>query len=126
MRTERPEPILPARDLGETLACYGSLGFRAWRGSNDYEILSRGNLVVHFFHAQRLAPAENHSSCYWRVTDADLFHREFAKLGLPPERIPRLHPPEDKPWGMREFVLTDPSRNEVRVGHDLGDAYIPE
>jgi hypothetical protein len=26
---------------------------------------------------------------------------------------------------MREFTLVDPSGNLVRVGHDLGDAYIP-
>jgi hypothetical protein len=24
-----------------------------------------------------------------------------------------------KEWGMRELVLTDPSGNEVRVGHDI-------
>jgi hypothetical protein len=27
---------------------------------------------------------------------------------------------------MREFVLVDPSGNLVRVGHDLGDAYVPQ
>jgi hypothetical protein len=27
---------------------------------------------------------------------------------------------------MREFTLVDPSGNLVRVGHDLGDAYIPQ
>jgi hypothetical protein len=27
---------------------------------------------------------------------------------------------------MREFTLVDPSGNLVRVGHNLGDAYIPQ
>ena len=27
---------------------------------------------------------------------------------------------------MREFTLVDPSGNLVRIGHDLGDAYIPQ
>ena len=45
--------------------------------------------------------------------------------GLAAEGIPRVTAPEDKPWGMREFALVDPSGNLIRVGHDLGDAYIP-
>jgi catechol 2,3-dioxygenase-like lactoylglutathione lyase family enzyme len=128
MRTERPEPILPARNLDETRAFYEKLGFTAWfRGLKpwDYEIVSRGHLVVHFFPERGLKPEENHASCYWRVKDADQFYQEFAALNIPAEGIPRLTTPVDTPWGMREFVLVDPSGNSVRVGHDLGDAYIP-
>lgn len=129
MRTERPEPILPSRDLDETRRFYERLGFRLWFGGRepwDYEIVSRGNLVVHFFASAGLVPAKSDSMCYWRVKDADGFHRELATLGLPSEGIPRLTPPEDKPWGMREFALVDPSGNLVRIGHDLGDAYVAE
>ena len=127
MRTERPEPILPARNLDETRAFYRKLGFTAWfdgRGPWEYEIMSRGNLVVHFFAESGLTPAQNESCCYWRVTDADRFYQEFAPLNLPAEGIPRLTAPVDEPWGMREFTFVDPSGNRVRVGHDLGDAYI--
>src|SRR2546422_9591353 len=52
MRTERPEPILPARSLDETRTFYEKLGFAPWfrgRGNEGYEIISRGHLVVHFF-----------------------------------------------------------------------------
>ena len=127
MRTERPEPILPARDLDETRAFYERAGFRPWFGRGKpwaYEILSRGNLVVHFQENRALAPASNESMCYWRVTDADRLHAELAALGLPAEGIPRLTTPRDEPWGMREFALVDPSGNLVRIGHDLGDAYV--
>jgi hypothetical protein len=27
-----------------------------------------------------------------------------------------LHPPQDKPWGMFEFALSDPDETLVRVG----------
>ncbi len=129
MRTERSEPILPARNLAETRAFYEKLGFTSWwrgRGPWEYEIVSRGHLVVHFFAESGLVPTENEASCYWRVKDADRFHQEFAALKLPSERIPRLTAPVDEPWGMREFTFVDPSGNRVRVGHDLGDAYIPQ
>lgn len=127
MRTERPEPILPSRDLAETRAFYERLGFVPWFGGRepwDYEIVSRGNLVVHFFASPGLVPAKSDSMCYWRVKDADRFHGELAELGLPREGIPRLTAPENKPWGMREFALVDPSGNLVRIGHDLGEARV--
>ena len=118
----RAEPILPSRDLAETRAFYAKLGFTSWwggRGPWDYEIVSRGNLVVHFFTDSGLVPGESESSCYWRVEDADALHREFAALGLPLEGIPRLAAPADEPWGMREFSLVDPSGNRLRIGHEL-------
>lgn len=73
MRTERSEPILPARSLDETRAFYKNLGFDSWfngRGLWEYEILSRGHLVVHFFLESGLIPGENDTMCYWRVRDA--------------------------------------------------------
>jgi hypothetical protein len=122
MRIERAEPVLPSHDLEETRRFYGRLGFVPWFGSSSpwqYEILSRGQLVVHFFPHPELRDGENNSGCYWRVKDADLLHEEFAVLNLPTDGAPRLTPPEDTPWGMREFVLVDPSGNLVRIGHEL-------
>jgi catechol 2,3-dioxygenase-like lactoylglutathione lyase family enzyme len=131
MRMERPEPILPARNLAETRAFYQKLGFVSWWGDGgpwEYEIVSRGQLVVHFFAEPGLIPSENDTSCYWRVKDADRFYQEFAALKLPSEGIPRLTAPVDQPWGMREFTVVDPSGNLVRVGHDLDAdaAYNPQ
>jgi catechol 2,3-dioxygenase-like lactoylglutathione lyase family enzyme len=124
MRRERSEPIFPARDLVETRAFYEKLGFKPWfgeRGGQGYEIVWRGHLVVHFFAEPGLRPDASEASCYWRVPDADQLHREFAGLDLPAQGIPRLTRPEDRPWGMREFTLVDPSGNLVRIGHELGD-----
>jgi catechol 2,3-dioxygenase-like lactoylglutathione lyase family enzyme len=131
MRSERSEPILPARNLDETRAFYQKLGFVSWhngRGPWAYEIFSRGHLVIHFFEEPELTPSENDTSCYWRVRDADWCYQEFARLNLQSEGIPRLTAPEDQPWGMREFTLVDPSGNLVRVGHDLDAdaAYNPQ
>lgn len=130
MRTERAEPILPARNLDEIRAFYQMLGFVSWwqgRGPWDYEIVSRGHLVVHFFAEPGLTPGQNEASCYWRVKDADRLYQELAVLKLPSEGIPRLTAPIDQPWGMREFTMVDPSGNLLRIGHDLDAdaAYTP-
>jgi catechol 2,3-dioxygenase-like lactoylglutathione lyase family enzyme len=127
-RTERSEPILPSRDLDETRAFYEALGFRAWfRGGGvnpQYEILSRGHLVVHFFLERALNPSGNDAGCYLRVADADAFYDVCGVLNLPASGIPRVNPPRDEPWGMREFALLDPSGNLLRIGHDLYEAYV--
>jgi catechol 2,3-dioxygenase-like lactoylglutathione lyase family enzyme len=119
----RAEPILPAKSLDDTRAFYRRLGFRPWFDGQSwpgYEIMSRGELVVHFFAAPALSVADNDAGCYWRIPNADRFYEECAALGLPSEGIPRLTEPRDEPWGMREFTLVDPSGNLVRIGHELG------
>jgi catechol 2,3-dioxygenase-like lactoylglutathione lyase family enzyme len=125
MRTERCEPVLPSRNLDETRTFYGKLGFTAWfqgREWRDDEIISRGDLVVHFFAAPE---GEHNAGCYWRVKDADRFYQQCTALNLPAEGVPRLTTPVDQPWVMREFTLVDPSGNLVRVGHDLDDPDAP-
>lgn len=119
MSTERSEPILPARDLAGTRAFYESLGFKAGYNDDKYDILRRGELVVHLEHDADLIPERNRFSCYWRVPNADRLYSEFAALGLPADGMPRLTEPADEPWGMREFTLKDPSGNLIRVGHEL-------
>lgn len=113
------EPILPAHDVARTREFYESLGFTPGYHDEHYEILRRGDLVVHLEARQNFQPAGNDTSCYWRVPDADALYRDFAALGLPREGSPSISEPADEPWGMREFTLKDPAGNLVRVGHEL-------
>jgi catechol 2,3-dioxygenase-like lactoylglutathione lyase family enzyme len=119
MPREGPEPILLAHNMSQVRAFYESLGFVAGYHADNYEIVRRGNLVVHLELNDDLMPATNHTSCYWRVNDADILYQEFATLGLPNEGSPSLTTPSDEPWGMREFTLKDPAGNLIRVGHEL-------
>jgi len=119
MPGEASEPILQAHDVSRTRAFYESLGFTSGYNDDRYDILRRGNLVVHLEADERLVPATNRASCYWRVADADVLYQEFALLALPIDGLPHLTAPCDEPWGMREFTLKDPSGNLIRVGHEL-------
>ena len=112
-------PILPARDLVETRAFYEALGFRTtgwWPEFGGYAAMVRGDVTMHFFAYDDLSPSTNYGQCYWRVKDVDSLHSEFATVGLPDSGIPRLDAVENKPWGMREFAIVDPSGNLVRIG----------
>ena len=122
MGTERAEPVLPAHDLDVIRAFYQRLGFSPWFGPNarwTYEILSRGGIVLHFFADPDLKVSENCNGCYLRVKDADALHRECAALNISEGGIPRMSGLEDQEWGMREFILVDPSGNQLRIGHEL-------
>jgi catechol 2,3-dioxygenase-like lactoylglutathione lyase family enzyme len=113
-------PILPARDLEETRLFYEQLGFNTtgWWPSEfgGYAILVRGDLVMHFFLFKEISPYASYGQCYWRVQDVDALHAEYQLCGLPGSGIPRLASLENKPWGMREFAVVDPSGNLIRVG----------
>ena len=122
---EHAVPILPSRDLRETLAFYERLGFvnlgappEEW----DYLILGRGGLMLHFIAAPDVDPASTAGSCFAYVDYADEVYALWraAGVGAPPDPAgSRLVPPVDTDYGMREFAVVDPSGNLVRVGSQL-------
>lgn len=111
-------PSLPMCEMRETQAFYEQLGFHTagWRmDPEQYLILRRDELELHFFAVPGLDPLENLARCYLRVDDVDGLNEEFRERGLE-----SLGCPEDKPWGMREFELVDPSGNSLRIGQPVG------
>jgi catechol 2,3-dioxygenase-like lactoylglutathione lyase family enzyme len=107
-------PTLPMSELRETQAFYERLGFHAayWQMDPDqYLILRRDELEVHFFGLPGLDPMENFAGCYLRVDDVEGMNDEFRESGL--EGLAYV---EETPWGMREFHLTDPNGNLLRIG----------
>ncbi|GAA2632309.1 VOC family protein [Actinomadura fulvescens] len=114
-------PILPSRDLNETLDFYGRLGFTSEGAppeKHGYVILSRGTVELHFWHDPDVDPLSTAASCYLHVRDVDALHRAWAEIGVPsdPATGSRLVPPADTDYGMREFALVDRSGNLLRVG----------
>jgi catechol 2,3-dioxygenase-like lactoylglutathione lyase family enzyme len=115
-------PTLPARDLDETIAFWGRLGFEPVFRTPDpegYAILRRGSLEVHFFAWPELDADSNYTGCYLRVADVDAMYQSFASADLPARGIPCLAGIEKKFYKMREFRLVDPNGNLVRVGEPI-------
>ena len=118
---ERAVPILPSRDLHETLAFYERLGFEN-RGAPpeewSYLIVGRDGADLHFYFDPDVDPLATAFSCYVFVADADALHAEWEAVGVPYDRATgsRLVAPVDADYGLREFALVDPSGNLVRVG----------
>lgn len=114
-------PILPSRDLAATAEFYARLGFEQtglW--PDEYLIVTRGDVGLHFFFAPDVDPWTSIAGCYLYVSDADSLFAEFSRVGLPGEGIPRLHgAPQDTDYGLREFALVDLDGNLLRTGSRL-------
>jgi hypothetical protein len=122
--TESAVPILPSRNLDETLAFYLRLGFELQGAPIEkyrYLIIGRGSIELHFWDAPDVDPLTTDASCYIRVDDADALHREWQEVGIESDPVTgsRLMPPVDTDYGIREFALVDRSGNLLRVGSTL-------
>jgi catechol 2,3-dioxygenase-like lactoylglutathione lyase family enzyme len=125
-------PILPCRSIEENLAFYRALGFAVTfqqRRPNPYAVVERGGVTLHFFSMKGYDPAQSYSTCYISTTDVDALYHAFssglrAALGrLPTRGLPRIGPLRDMSYGVRQFLLTDPGGNTLRIGQPISDDF---
>lgn len=108
-------PILLSRSIRATRAFYAKLGFTGHVDDN-YAMLRRGDLELHFSLHEELVPEASDIMCYLRVANVDELYAEFRSAELPSYGIPRMDVITDKPWGMREFAIVDEDGNLIRIG----------
>lgn len=108
--------LLASLDFDATIDFYRQLDFTLVSRHDDYLLLRHGKNgpELHFWLTNDRAIAEA-TGCYVRCTDAEALSERW-RAQAPRARITR---PEDKPWGMREFHVFDPSGNLLRVGQAL-------
>ena len=115
-------PILPSSNLDDTVEFYGRLGFQVMarhRDPDEYLMLRRGEIELHFFPWQDIDPWSSISGSYIRVEDLAEWYDPWAELGIPDSGIPRLTHPAETDYGMREFALVDFDGNLHRVGQPV-------
>ena len=102
-------PILPSRDLNETLAFYLRLGFEN-RGAPpevwDYLIIGRGGIELHFYSDPEVDPLTTSASCYVRTADAAALHREWDDVGVPTDPVTGSHIGKLRHWNDDRGNLT--------------------
>lgn len=120
---EKLSPIMPARHIAKTEGFYSTLGFKTVYRGDDYLLMMRDEVEVHFFRHAELDPFTNYCGAYLRPSNVDALSREIAALNLPAKGIPRFEPAADKRWGMRELALVDINGNLIRAGQEIGPRY---
>lgn len=107
-------PILPVRNVGRATAFYEAAGFDVRPYDDGFAFVSYADESVFDLDlAEQIDPETNGAGCFIIVPNADAWHGVMGERGLPVSSI------EDMPWAMREFTLTDPDGNHIRIGHSI-------
>ncbi|BCX04699.1 MAG: bleomycin binding protein [Candidatus Roseilinea sp.] len=102
-------PVLPAADIADTLAFYRQkLGFHVRHQEEEYGIIVRDTVEVHFWRCGDRRIAEN-SSCRITVQGIEALFDHASKHGIVHPNAPL----EAKPYGVREFAITDVNGNLI-------------
>jgi len=117
-------PTLPVVDMAEAVAFYERAGFGVRMYGDDSSdgvegfafVDYDGQSVFDLDSAPDMDPNRNRAGCYLVAPEADAWHARLHEAGMPVTAI------ADQPWGRREFELTDPSGNHVRIGRPVGDS----
>jgi uncharacterized glyoxalase superfamily protein PhnB len=116
LETIEIKAFVPARELAESMAFYEALGFEATMESDDLAYLRHGKTA--FLLSQSYNPEHaNNFVMHMLVANADDWHRNVGASGVVTEFPVRLSPPDDRPWGIRDFTLIDPTGVLWRIGH---------
>lgn len=109
-------PKLPMRNKSATKEYYiNKLGFQQ-AGTADYDdylMLQKDGIEIHFFTFENLEPKENYSGIYIRTNDIETLYRTMLQNNV------AIHPAAPlavKPWGQKEFSLLDPDNNLLTFG----------
>ncbi len=112
-------PKLPMRDKAVTRNFYlNQLGFKDV-GSADFDqylILEKEGLEIHFFEFKTLDPKGNYGQIYVRTKDVDVLFQSFLDNKMVIHSNGHL---ASKPWGQREFSILDPDNNLLTFGQSL-------
>jgi catechol 2,3-dioxygenase-like lactoylglutathione lyase family enzyme len=107
-------PTLPVRVMPEAISFYESAGFEVEAYDSGFAFVHyEGASVVDLDLKATIDPANNGAGCFIITAEADGWHARLSAAGLP------VTPIADMPWGMREFTLTDPSGNRLRIGRSV-------
>jgi catechol 2,3-dioxygenase-like lactoylglutathione lyase family enzyme len=130
MANELTFPLLPCRDIDESIGFYEAMGFRCTYRQlrpNPHAVVAREDLHLHLFGMDGFDPEQSYGSALVVVPDVDALYHAFADglraaYGrLPSAGIPRILRPRKRQGTVRGFSVVDPGGNWLRVSQ-LGDA----
>ncbi|GCD43966.1 bleomycin resistance protein [Streptomyces paromomycinus] len=125
-------PILPCPSIDELLDFYKALGFEVTSYQtvpNPFCGVRLRGIELQFFGMKSHDPATSYSTCYVLTDDVDGLYASFraglkATYGKVPTRgLPRIGALKDMAYGVRQFLMTDPGGNCIRIGQPIGDSF---
>jgi uncharacterized glyoxalase superfamily protein PhnB len=118
LTTVEVKAFVPARDFALSKQFYQDLGFELAWSDDDLAYMRHGNssfLLQNFYNEVH---ADNFMM-HLLVTDVDAWWHHVQAQGIASKYDTKTEPPEDRPWGIRDFVLVDPTGVLWRIGQNI-------
>jgi hypothetical protein len=118
MKSIEIKAFVPARDFGLSKRFYQDLGFEVGWSSEHLAYVRHDDssfLLQKFYNKEH---ADNFMM-HLLVEDVDAWWRRVEREGLVAKYGVMAEPPSDKPWGLRDFVLVDPTGVLWRIGQNI-------
>jgi len=109
--------FVPAKDFALSKQFYQDLGFELAWSDDDLAYLRNGPSS---FLLQKFNSPPDNFMMHLLVEDVDAWWERVQAQGLPAKYGVRAEPPADRPWGMRDFVLVDPTSVLWRIAQNIG------
>ena len=100
--------FVPAKDFALSKQFYQDLGFTMRWSNDDLACMHHGNtsFLLQNFYVKALA---DNFMMHLLVEDVDAWWDNVNEKQIGQKYSVKILPPEQRPWGMRDFVVIDPS-----------------
>ena len=114
--------FVPARDFATSKRFYQDLGFALVWSTEElaYFRHDRSAFLLQNFFVQDFV---DNFKMHLLVDRVDDWWQEIQLRGIVDRYGVRAEPPADRPWGLRDFVLLDPSGVMWRIGQPLAEQH---
>lgn len=110
-------PSLPVADMERAVAFYlDSLGFSlSFRNGSNFVLVARDGVQLGLIAVNVSGVPAGHGRCYCRLSSGiDALYSDYRSRD-----VSILHELRNESYGMREFMIADPDRNEINFGQPI-------
>jgi catechol 2,3-dioxygenase-like lactoylglutathione lyase family enzyme len=120
MTTIEAKAFVPSRDFALSKRFYQDLSFDLVWSTEDLAYFRHGNssfLLQNFYNKEHAGNFMMHLL----VKDVEAWWSHVDAMGLAAKYGVMVEPPADRSWGLRDFVVVDPTGVLWRVGQSISD-----
>ena len=121
MTTVEIKAFVPAKDFALAKQFYHDLGFTIPWSSDELAYVQYGQASFLLQNFYQKAHADNFMM-HMLVEDVDAWWQHVHSCELAQKYGVKTEPPADRPWGIRDFVIVDPTGVLWRIGQNLPKA----
>jgi uncharacterized glyoxalase superfamily protein PhnB len=121
MATIEIKAFVPSKDFELSKRFYADLGFEMAWSSEDmaYFHASGSSFLLQRFYVKEHA---DNFMMHMLVEDVESWWRHVSAQQLGTKYGVRITPPDDRPWGIRDFTVDDPTGVLWRIGQSIESA----